>query len=590
MFSRKPTSHFRAQTGLSEHDKRSFLLERVGGIEPPTKPWEGLVLPLNHTRRRFGVYALLAVMASVFFTLHQVRAQEVPVVAPYHFDESLIATGWTLRLADGGNLTVFPGVLTATSDVLWSPTTDTLPNLPKDSTKLGSAYRLTVTGVTALNTTQWKLAAALPDAPSTWRKNIWIYDLASKTWSKATTKLNPTTGKLQAGFASLDAYVVVVEDPKAQEGVASYYGTYTRTTKLKYVAASNSFSKGTKLRVTNLETKKSVDVQVVDTGAFTYPRVIDLSTPAFEKIQPRWKGLAKVRVEVIDGLTSTAPAVVTAAPISESIPQLTVTSLNTSATPKVTASAYRVLDAGSGKILAEKSSDTVLPIASIVKLMTTIVFLDTKPNLRATFVYSKSDGTGSDANGVAYGYNNLKVRAGDVMQVRDLFYATLVGSANNGATALVRASGLSRPEFVARMNAKAKQWGMTDTHFVEASGLDPANTSTAQDVAIMAAKAFNSYEPIRYATTKSSYAFTASLSGGHTVKTTDVLLQKNNGLTVTGGKTGFINESKYTYVVRVKNEKGAQVVVAVLGASSSATRFNEAASLASWAWKNFTWS
>jgi D-alanyl-D-alanine endopeptidase (penicillin-binding protein 7) len=221
--------------------------------------------------------------------------------------------------------------------------------------------------------------------------------------------------------------------------------------------------------------------------------------------------------------------------------------------------------------------------------MAAVVYLDAKMDMKTTFTYQASDGTGKDASGVAYGFNNLTLRVGDVVQHRDLFYATLVGSANNGATALVRAAGLTRAEFVARMNAKAKAWGMTDTTFVEPSGLDPANISTAKDVAIMASKAFNGYEPIRYVTTKSSYTFVASKSGRHTVKTTDTLLTRNNGLTVTGGKTGYIDEAQYTYAVRLKNAQGAQIIISLLGSPSSATRFSEAALLANWAWKNYRW-
>jgi len=621
MFLRKPTSHFQSRKGLFEQDSAGFLpskkvvlvepssmervgaclpvgresnqtqqktsvykgdlsLERVGGIEPPTKPWEGLVLPLNHTRQRSAVYAFLVVLASMFFILQPVRAQEVVPVTPYHFNENLIASGWTLRLVDGANLTVFPGVLPVASDVLWAPTTDVIPTLPDGAKQLGSAYRLTVTGATTLYTAKWKLAAAVPNPNSTWSKNIWVYDIAAKTWTKSSTKLNPTTNKLQGGVVSLDAYVVVLEDQHAQEGIASYYGTYKKTTKLTYVAASNTFPKGTKLRVTNLENNKTVDIVVVDTGAFKNPRVIDLSTPAFEKIQAKWKGLAKVRVELITASTPPAPtpAVVT----NESLPTYKVSAASVSQAPKVTASSYHILDAATGQVLAEKNSSTSVPIASLTKLMTAMVVLDAGVDMNKVMTYSKTDVT-------PYAY--LRIKTGETLTVKDLFYSMIVGSANNASTTLARSTGMTRAQFISAMNVKAQALGLTGTSFADTSGLDPKNVSTAADMAIIANHAFHNYPLLRKASTVTVYTFkTKNTKISHTIKTTDKLLTQKNGLTITGGKTGFLDEAKYTYVLRVKNAKGAQVVVALLGSSTSTTRFNEAANLASWAWKNFTWS
>ena len=76
------------------------------------------------------------------------------------------------------------------------------------------------------------------------------------------------------------------------------------------------------------------------------------------------------------------------------------------------------------------------------------------------------------------------------MTVEDLLYSTLVGSANNTAESLVRASGLSRAEFVARMNSMAKELGAYNTRFVEPSGLSPDNVSSAYDYAIISREIF----------------------------------------------------------------------------------------------------
>ncbi|MBI5466808.1 MAG: serine hydrolase [Candidatus Kerfeldbacteria bacterium] len=517
-------------------------------------------------------------------------AQASEEISPYHFDDALRSSGWTLRLDGGANVTVFPGVLTGPADVTWKPSSDALPALPPSTKLLGSYYRLYVSGITALDTSKYQLAVALPDTPGMWSRSVWLYDRTTSAWSKLPSKLNAATKKWQAGVSSLDGYVMVLEDRNTQEGIASWYcKNYCSKRYPVLHGTSNDFPVGSTVTVKNVANGKSVNVKIISRWGQPAGRVVDLSWAAYNKLQATNKGLTKVTVSpyVAAPVTPVQPVV---ASKTESIPKLTVTAAATAPTPTLSATAYRVVDAATGTVLVEKNAVSRHSIASLTKLMTAVVFLDTQPNMKATFVYNANDGTGKDAAGKPYGYNNLTLRSGDTVQLRDLFYATLVGSANNGASALVRAAGLTRTEFVARMNAKAAAWGMTDTTFVEPSGLDPGNVSTAKDVAIMAAKAFNTYEPIRYVTTRSSYTFYASRSGRHTVKTTDTLLTRNNGITVTGGKTGYINESKYTYVVRVKNAQGAQIVVSLLGSASSATRFTEAASLVSWAWKNFTWS
>jgi D-alanyl-D-alanine carboxypeptidase (penicillin-binding protein 5/6) len=72
----------------------------------------------------------------------------------------------------------------------------------------------------------------------------------------------------------------------------------------------------------------------------------------------------------------------------------------------------------------------------------------------------------------------LRVKDGETMTINDLLYSALVGSANNAVESLVRVSGLSRDQFVERMNSQAKTWGATNTKFIEPSGLAPENVSS----------------------------------------------------------------------------------------------------------------
>lgn len=563
------------------------MMERVGGIEPPTKPWEGLVLPLNHTRRRFAVYGVLAVFASILFFGSPVRAQETPApVTPYHFDESLISSGWTLRLSGGGNLTVFQGVLPNPADVSWLVSTDAVPALPEKVTQSGLMYRVTITGATTLNTEKYKLAAALPDTQSYWSKSIWLYDISTKSWTKLSSKINSKSGKWQAGFSSLDGYVTVLEDRTTQVGIASWYCRKSCSQRYPLLhGTSNDFSVGTKVKVTNVDNGKSVTVKIISKWGQPAGRVVDLSGAAYDVLKAKNTGVTKVTVSSV--LATATPIVTTTADVSstltaESYPALTPKNATSTLAPKVGALAYSVVDAATGTVLAETNSDAPMPIASLTKLMTAMVWLDTNPDLKTIITYTKADVT-------AYAY--LRVKPSETLTTKDLFYSTIVGSANNAATALARSTGLSRADFVAKMNAKAASWGLHDTTFVDVNGLNPLNISSSSDMAVISGHAFHDYPLLKKASLTTVYNFrTINTKIAHSIKTTDKLLLTPGMLNITGNKTGYLDEAKYTYTLRVQNAQGAHVVVVVYGEPTSAARFSDAAKLATWALGAFTWS
>ena len=593
MFLRKPTPLFSRQTRPSQQDAATFRLERVGRIELPTKPWEGLVLPLNYTRRRFAVYAVLAMLASAVLVITPARAQDTSVApaAPvtsvqYHFTDETAKDGWTLKTDSGAELGVFRGVLPGAADVSWSVSSDVAPTLPDNTSELGSLYRMSISGVMTLNTESKRIGLALPDAPSLWQKSIWLYDTSAKVWTKLPSKLNTKTGKWQAGFAVLDAYVAVLEDRHVEQGNATWYcKTHCSSRYPKLHGTSNDFSVGSFVTVTNLANNAAVTVKIVSGWGQPAGRIIDLSWPAYAALKPSNKGVTWVTVSPKGAVTEPAAVTPPTSPdttTTETIPSLSVSSSGAVQAPAVTAASYQVLDAASGKVLAAKDSTTAKPIASLTKLVTAMVVLDAHPDVNKVVTYTKADAT-------AYAY--LRIKPNDTLTIKDLFYSMIVGSANNAATALSRTTGLTNPQFLAAMNAKVATWGLASTTFTDVSGLDPLNTSSAADMAVIASHAFHDYPLLRQASTVSAYTFfTRNTKISHTIKTTDKLLGAKNGLTITGGKTGFLDEAKYTYVLRVKNTKGAQVVVSLLGSSTSTTRFNEAASLATWALANYSWS
>lgn len=537
--------------------------------------------------QRTIVYGLMGGLASLAL-LSVVHSAEAAVTPAVSFTAVAMQDGQTLRLEDGAKAGIFPGAVTVDATVTWSQYEGPVPALPSNRKVLGSVYKFSVTGPTAFTDGLARSAAVvIPFGSSFWNRQIWQYDHVAKTWSPLRTKINTAKTFASAGVNKLDILVAVVENRHHQEGVASWYcknGCSRRYPTLH--GTSNDYPVGSFVRVTSHETGKHVDVKIISKWGQPAGRVVDLSWAAYSILGTKNKGVTPVTVTPVPTKTVLGTSTSAPAPKIEIIPNLTVSENRSRAFPSLRARGFFVVDQGSGTVLAEHQADTKQPVASLTKLMTAVVFLDTKPNLKAPFTYAAGDATG-------LGYDYLRVQPGDQMLVRDLFYSTLVGSANNAATALIRASGLTREEFVARMNAKAKEWGMVNTTFVEASGLSEHNISTPRDIAVLAAKSFNLYEPIRFVTVKSKYSFSSSITGAHAFATTDKLIGSSllsSALTITGGKTGYIDESLYTYVVRTKNAQGAQVITVLLGSATSAQRFRDAAAIANWANANFDWS
>ncbi len=237
--------------------------------------------------------------------------------------------------------------------------------------------------------------------------------------------------------------------------------------------------------------------------------------------------------------------------------------------PRLRSRAAIVYDPTTGQILYAKNEDQCLPIASLTKIMTAMVVLDRSPDWDSTVTMQRSD---------IYAASRTRLRSGERIVMRDLFQLALMVSDNAATRALVRSSGLEHEDFVREMNRKAQALGLTGTHFVEETGLDPANVSTASDYARLLSAACR-VEKIADVTSTPHYEFTSS-RGRHMVANTDRLLYGR--WDVMGGKTGFINEAGYCFATCVRSA-GRQLVSVVLGAPTKGTRFAETARLLDWA-------
>ncbi len=224
-----------------------------------------------------------------------------------------------------------------------------------------------------------------------------------------------------------------------------------------------------------------------------------------------------------------------------------------------------LLDPATGEVLYEKNSSRSVPIASLTKLMTAMVFLEQKPDLSREVEVTATELAGA---------GHTQLRRGEHVPLGELLHMSLMSSDNCATRVIATESGLSAADFVARMNSKAVELGLTGTRFVEFTGLDEHNVATASDVARMLHAAAN--EPlIAEITTTRSYQFRTERRR-HAINNTDRLLYGR--YEILGGKTGFIIEAGYCFATWVRTE-GRELIAVVLGAPTNATRFADAVRL-----------
>jgi D-alanyl-D-alanine endopeptidase (penicillin-binding protein 7) len=226
-----------------------------------------------------------------------------------------------------------------------------------------------------------------------------------------------------------------------------------------------------------------------------------------------------------------------------------------------------LLDPLTDSVLYQKDAETPAPIASLTKLMTALVFLEQNPDLRRTAEVTTAE---------LHGGGHTQLRNHEQAPLGDLLHMSLMCSDNVATRVLARESGLAPDEFVERMNRKAREMGLTSTHYVEVTGLDDRNVSSAADIAqILRVAADNTL--IRDITTTPSYQFTSERSMRHVhhvrhqIANTNRLL-RSRYCEVNCGKTGFIMEAGYCLATWVR-ARGHDLIAVVLGAPTNATRF-----------------
>lgn len=250
--------------------------------------------------------------------------------------------------------------------------------------------------------------------------------------------------------------------------------------------------------------------------------------------------------------------------------------------PQIEAKGVLVADSNFKKILYFNNNEEIMPIASITKLMTALVFLENNPGWEQEIMMTKAD---EKIGGI------INVGRGEVVTVKDLFYITLIASDNNTAMALARSTGLTEVEFIKAMNKKAQVLGLFKTYFTDPTGLHRTNVSTAGEIIRLALEAFEK-EEIQEASS-ATYTFTTLLKNKvRTVKNTNHLVRgiyRNFDYEFLGSKTGYIEESGYNLVMQVENEEGNELIAVLLGCESNPERFSDMKTLINWVYDSYKW-
>ena len=247
--------------------------------------------------------------------------------------------------------------------------------------------------------------------------------------------------------------------------------------------------------------------------------------------------------------------------------------------PKLKARSWALVDANTGVYLAGKDPDERLPIASATNVMTALVVLEKGMNLDKEVVVPKEA-----ERFVGLTYSNVGLIAGERLTVRDLLVAALVPSGTDAVYTLAYSlGGGSVDNFVDKMNAKASEMGLKNTHFANPAGLDsPGNYSSARDLAKIARAAME--HPVFADIVAKESATISTQNRNINVYTTNNLLYTDQN--ATGVKTGT-SPAAGPCLVASAREGGESYLAVVLHAEDVDYRFEAARQALAFAFDNY---
>ena len=248
------------------------------------------------------------------------------------------------------------------------------------------------------------------------------------------------------------------------------------------------------------------------------------------------------------------------------------TNLDPSKIQTASVSTY-VTDLKSGETLFQKNADIIMPIASITKLMTAMVVLDADLSLKEKITFDKTD-----KERIYNGYSRIRMES--QLSRGEAIHIALMSSENLASAALADNYPGGYSAFVEAMNAKAKSLGMTDTRFVDSSGLSPKNVSTAADISKMVKAAYDYPEIRKYSTTPvhTAYFKKPRYKLGYTNTNA---LARGKKWNVELSKTGYLDIAGYCLAM-VTSIDGNKLLMVMLDAYGKLTPVGDAGRIKRW--------
>ncbi|RQO56445.1 D-alanyl-D-alanine endopeptidase [Paucibacter sp. KBW04] len=230
-----------------------------------------------------------------------------------------------------------------------------------------------------------------------------------------------------------------------------------------------------------------------------------------------------------------------------------------------------VMDQETNEVLFSKNPSAVLPIASITKLMTALVVVDAGQSMDEKLTITDEDIDSEKGT-------RSRLVVGTTLTRGEMMHLALMSSENRAANAMGRNYPGGLPAFVAAMNQKAQSLGMTDTHYVEPTGLSSRNQSSAKDLAALV-KVAHEVPLLRELSTSREYQVALGRR--------QVAFHSTNGLLSNPGwdiglqKTGFINEAGRCLVMQARMA-GRKLIMVFLDSTGKYSRIGDAERVRKW--------
>lgn len=246
----------------------------------------------------------------------------------------------------------------------------------------------------------------------------------------------------------------------------------------------------------------------------------------------------------------------------------------------LTAKSSILIEASTGEILSEKNSDEKLAPASMTKIMTMLLIMESLEKNE----YTLDDKVNISTNAASMGGSQVFLEAGSELKVKELLKAIAIASANDAAVAMAEYTAGSTESFVNLMNEKAASLGCTNTTFKNVHGLDTeGHLTTAKDMAIMARELLKHEEILNYSSIYEEFLNKPDGSSTWMVNT-NKLIKYYNGLD--GLKTGFTKNAGYCLTATAKRNN-MRLISVVMNEPTTEKRSSDTIKLLNYGFANY---